>query len=124
MFAGYEKYSVDDIENKLRNKFPEAVRKSIFPSLGKFAGKIPGTVGKKAKSLLTSLSHDPAMGFYITNSMMTDDMWQSLVKKVGINESYWIKEWRLICNTKQYQRRQSKKRLVLIGPGEICAEIS
>jgi asparagine synthase (glutamine-hydrolysing) len=80
MFAGYEKYSVDDIENKLRNKFPEAVRKSIFPSLGKFAGKIPGTVGKKAKSLLTSLSHDPAMGFYITNSMMTDDMWQSLVK--------------------------------------------
>ncbi|WP_272969230.1 asparagine synthase (glutamine-hydrolyzing), partial [Alteromonas australica] len=80
MFAGYEKYSVDDIENKLRNKFPEAVRKSIFPSLGKLAGKIPGTVGKKAKSLLTSLSHDPAMGFYITNSMMTDDMWQSLVK--------------------------------------------
>jgi asparagine synthase (glutamine-hydrolysing) len=80
MFAGYEKYSVDDVENKLRSKFPEAIRKSVFPSLAKLAGKVPGTVGRKAKSLLTSLSHEPAMGFYITNSMMTDEMWQSLVK--------------------------------------------
>ena len=69
-----------DVENKLRSKFPETVRKSIFPHLAKMAGKVPGTVGKKAKSLLTSLSHEPAMGFYITNSMMTDEMWQSLVK--------------------------------------------
>jgi len=81
MFAGYEKYSVDDVENKLRNKFPEAIRKSVFPRVAKLAGRIPGTVGKKAKSLLTSLSHDPAMGFYITNSMMTDEMWHSLVKE-------------------------------------------
>jgi asparagine synthase (glutamine-hydrolysing) len=80
MFAGYEKYSVDDVENKVRNKFPEAIRKSVFPSLAKLAGKVPGTVGRKAKSLLNSLSHEPAMGFYITNSMMTDEMWQSLVK--------------------------------------------
>lgn len=80
MFAGYEKYSVDAIENKLRNKFPESLRKSIFPTIAKVAGKIPGTVGKKAKSLLTSLSHDAAMGFYITNSMITDDMWNRLVK--------------------------------------------
>lgn len=80
MFAGYEKYSIDDVENKLRSKFPEAIRKSVFPSLAKLAGKVPGTVGRKAKSLLTSLSHEPAMGFYITNSMMTDEMWQSLVK--------------------------------------------
>ena len=80
MFAGYEKYTIDDVENKLRSKFPEAVRKSVFPHLAKLAGKVPGTVGKKAKSLLTSLSHEPAMGFYITNSMMTDEIWQSLVK--------------------------------------------
>ena len=80
MFAGYEKYSVDDVENKIRSKFPEAIRKSVFPSLAKLAGKVPGKVGRKAKSLLTSLSHEPAMGFYITNSMMTDEMWQSLVK--------------------------------------------
>jgi len=80
MFAGYEKYTTDNIENKLRNKFPESIRKSIFPSLAKIAGALPGSLGRKGKSLLTSLSHDPAMGFFITNSMMTDDMWNKLVK--------------------------------------------
>ena len=80
MFAGYEKYTTDDIENKLRDKFPESVRKALFPKLASLAGKVPGTVGKKAKSLLTTLSHDAAMGFYITNSMITDEMWNSLVK--------------------------------------------
>lgn len=80
LFAGYEKYTTDDIENKLRSKFPSAIRKSVFPSLAKLAGKIPGHVGRKAKSLLTSLSHDPAMGFYITNSMMTDEAWEKLVR--------------------------------------------
>lgn len=80
MFAGYEKYATDDIENKLRNKFPESVRKHIFPSLAKAAGIVPGSIGKKAKSLLTSLSCDPAMGFYITNSMMTDETWNKLAK--------------------------------------------
>jgi asparagine synthase (glutamine-hydrolysing) len=80
MFAGYEKYTTDNIENKLRNKFPESIRKSIFPSLAKIVGALPGSLGRKGKSLLTSLSHDPAMGFFITNSMMTDDMWNKLVK--------------------------------------------
>ncbi|WP_334057071.1 asparagine synthase (glutamine-hydrolyzing) [Alteromonas sp. S005] len=80
MFAGYEKYTTDDIENKLRNKFPESIRKTIFPSLAKLVGVLPGAIGRKGKSLLTSLSHDPAMGFFITNSMMTDDMWNKLVK--------------------------------------------
>lgn len=80
MFAGYEKYTTDDIENKLRNKFPESVRKHVFPSLAKAAGIVPGSVGKKAKSLLTSLANDPAMGFYITNSMMTDETWNKLAK--------------------------------------------
>ncbi|GMM71808.1 amidotransferase 1, exosortase A system-associated [Alteromonas gracilis] len=80
MFAGYEKYTTDDIENKLRNKFPESIRKTIFPSLAKIVGVLPGAIGRKGKSLLTSLSHDPAMGFFITNSMMTDDMWNKLVK--------------------------------------------
>ncbi|GEA02396.1 amidotransferase 1, exosortase A system-associated [Alteromonas sp. KUL17] len=80
MFAGYEKYTTDDIENKLRNKFPESIRKSIFPRLAKIVGALPGPIGRKGKSLLTSLSHDSAMGFFITNSMMTDDMWNKLVK--------------------------------------------
>ncbi len=80
MFAGYEKYTTDDIENKLRNKFPASIRKRIFPGIAKAAGLVPGSIGKKAKSLLTSLANEPAMGFYITNSMMTDETWNKLAK--------------------------------------------
>ena len=80
MFAGYEKYHIDNIENQLRNKFPLPLRQHVFPLLAKCVGLIPGTVGKKGKSLLLSLSQDPAMGFYITNSMMTDEAWQTLAK--------------------------------------------
>lgn len=80
VFAGYSKYNIDDIENRLRNKFPKWLRKFVFPLLANLVGKINHTAFKKAKSLLTSLSVDPAMGFYITNSMITDDDWSSLVK--------------------------------------------
>ncbi len=79
VFAGYSKYSVDHIENELRNKFPEWLRKKIFPSLAKIAGKVNLTSFRKANSLLTSLSVDPAMGFYITNSMITNETWLALV---------------------------------------------
>ncbi|WP_414828105.1 asparagine synthase (glutamine-hydrolyzing) [Alteromonas sp. H39] len=80
MFAGYEKYTTDDIENRLREKFPQSIRKSLFPSLAKVAGMLPFRAAQRGKSLLTSLSHSPAMGFYITNSQMTDETWNQLVK--------------------------------------------
>ena len=79
VFAGYEKYSVDNIENKLREKFPSIVRKHIFPSLAKLSGSIKLKPFQRAKSLLTSLSVEPAMGFYITNSFITDEIWEDLV---------------------------------------------
>ena len=78
VFAGYSKYSVDHVENQLRSKFPKWLRKNVFPSLANVAGKVNLTPFKKANSLLTSLSVEPAMGFYITNSMITDDTWSLL----------------------------------------------
>ncbi len=81
VFAGYSKYSVDHVENQLRNKFPKWLRKAVFPSLAAVAGKVNLTQFKKANSLLTSLSVEPAMGFYITNSMITDQRWLSLVNE-------------------------------------------
>jgi len=79
VFAGYSKYSVDHIENHLRNKFPKWLRKGIFPTLAKLTNKVNLVAFKKANSLLTSLSVEPAMGFYITNSMITDQSWLTLV---------------------------------------------
>ncbi len=80
VFAGYSKYTIDDIENRLRRKFPVWVRKNVFPGLATVAGLINVNAFKKAQSLLTSLSVDPAHGFYITNAMITDQAWQSLVR--------------------------------------------
>ena len=80
IFAGYSKYSIDDIENKLRQKVPGWFRRSVFPALSSIAKSINLKPFKKAGSLLHSLSLEPAMGFYITNSMISDEHWNSLVK--------------------------------------------
>ena len=81
VFAGYEKYTTDATENRLRNKFPAVIRKHIFPKLANFLAGSNATIWRKGKSLLTSLSQDPAMGFYTTNSQIDDRQWQKLVKQ-------------------------------------------
>ncbi|MFC3094623.1 asparagine synthase (glutamine-hydrolyzing) [Alteromonas sediminis] len=80
MFAGYQKYTTDDIENKWRQRVPEFIRKSLFPPLAKVCGKIPGPVTQKANSLLTTLANDPAYGFFITNSQIKQATWDKLAK--------------------------------------------
>lgn len=81
VFAGYEKYSVDFVENKLRSKFPKLLRKTLFPTLAKVCGAVNLSPFRRAKSLFNTLSVDPGMGFYISNSFITDEDWQKLVKK-------------------------------------------
>jgi len=81
VFAGYEKYTTDATENRLRNKFPAVIRKQLFPALANLLAKSNSTLCRKGKSLLTSLSHDPAMGFYTTNSQIEDRQWQKLAKQ-------------------------------------------
>ena len=81
VFAGYEKYTTDTTENRLRNKFPKFVRKHIFPKLADLLSNSNAIVFRKGKSLLTSLSQDPAIGFYTTNSQIDDRQWQKLVKQ-------------------------------------------
>ncbi|TPV62104.1 asparagine synthase (glutamine-hydrolyzing) [Aestuariibacter sp. GS-14] len=80
VFAGYEKYSIDAIENDLRNKVPTWIRKAILPKVANLVAGSGISVLKKVKSLCDSLSCDPAMGFYITNSQIDDRQWQQLVK--------------------------------------------
>ncbi len=80
VFAGYQKYSIDAIENRLRDKFPHWLRKNIFPKLANLLAKSNATVCRKGKTLLTSLSLEPAMGFYLSNSMIEDAQWSALIK--------------------------------------------
>jgi asparagine synthase (glutamine-hydrolysing) len=78
VFAGYEKYSNDFVENQLRSKFPNWMRASLFPIIARACGLVNFPLFKRARSLLTSLSLSPEMGFYITNSFITDEEWQKL----------------------------------------------
>jgi asparagine synthase (glutamine-hydrolysing) len=80
VFAGYEKYTTDATENSLRHRFPEFIRKKLFPKLANLLALSNATLCRKGKTLLTSLSHDPAMGFYFTNAQIEDRQWQQLVK--------------------------------------------
>ena len=80
VFAGYGKYAVDHIENKLRDKIPKWLRNSILPSLSKLASQVDINAFQRASSLLNSLSVEPAMGFYISNSFIKDATWQALIK--------------------------------------------
>jgi asparagine synthase (glutamine-hydrolysing) len=80
VFAGYEKYTTDDIENRLREKFPKWLREGVFPKLASAFSTSDAAVMRKAKSLFSSLSVSPEMGFYISNSQMEDRQWNKLVK--------------------------------------------
>jgi asparagine synthase (glutamine-hydrolysing) len=78
-FAGYGKYAVDARENQLRRLFPAMVRQRMFPALGVMAGKIPHGLGRRARSLLTSLAQDPATAFYQSNRFCDPAVWNRII---------------------------------------------
>lgn len=78
VFAGYEKYSTDHIENKLRNAIPTFIRKSLFPIMETLFSKFDFKIARKATTLLNNLQQSPAMGFYQTNAQITDKIWAEI----------------------------------------------
>ncbi len=81
VFAGYQKYTTDYIENEIRKKFPRWICKSVFPLLSRVFRRVNLTIFRKASSLFKSLSLDPAMAFYVSNSQITDDIWEFITLK-------------------------------------------
>ena len=78
VFAGYQKYNTDHLENKIRGVFPAFIRKTVFPPLAKLATQINCQLCRKAATLLNTLSKDPAMGFYLSNAQITDTTWNNM----------------------------------------------
>lgn len=74
-FAGYQKYSIDLFENKVRQGVPSLVLNSVFRATGS-ARK--GFL-KKMNSLSGSALLDPGQAFYVTNSFITDQHMAALV---------------------------------------------
>ncbi|MBL4711511.1 MAG: asparagine synthase (glutamine-hydrolyzing) [Gammaproteobacteria bacterium] len=77
-FAGYSKYSVDKIENDLRTKVPDVIRNNLFPPFVKPLQHSSVRTFNRAATLLNAMSKSPAEGFYLTNTFMTDSMWNRL----------------------------------------------
>ena len=77
-FAGYSKYSVDKIENNLRAKVPCIIRNNLFPPLINPLQRSDVRLFNRAATLLNAMSKSPAEGFYLTNTFMTDTMWNRL----------------------------------------------
>ncbi|MBX2857600.1 MAG: asparagine synthase (glutamine-hydrolyzing) [Cellvibrionaceae bacterium] len=80
-FAGYSKYVTDQVENNLRSKVPQVLRKKLLPPLISLFNVVPGKLAKRLRSLLTTLKHDADYGFFITNSFMDDTFWNKVVRK-------------------------------------------
>ncbi len=78
-FAGYEKYYIDSIENKIRHFFPEIMRRHLFPLFSGVLSKINTTITKKGTTLLNALSNNPSYGFFLTNSNFDAKIWDRLV---------------------------------------------
>nr|WP_282450882.1 asparagine synthase (glutamine-hydrolyzing) [Marinobacter bryozoorum] len=78
-FAGYSKYRTDQIENRLRNRFPASLRRNLFPYLSQLAGRLNIGPARKARSLLSTLAMEPDDAFFITNSFFRQSVWDELV---------------------------------------------
>jgi len=79
IFAGYEKYSVDAVENRLRNFFPDGLRHTVFPTASRLLDRVNHKLFHKGASLMNSLSLDPAQGFFVSNASIKDRDWQSMI---------------------------------------------
>lgn len=84
-FAGYRRYYFDQLENRLRNIFPNAFRNNIIGGLARIYPKLDWAPQVfRAKTLLTNLAMDPAEGFF--NSMS----WFNDIRSQFINQDFKI----------------------------------
>ncbi|MEW6213675.1 MAG: asparagine synthase (glutamine-hydrolyzing) [Nitrospirota bacterium] len=79
-FAGYEKYYIDDIENRIRRKIPKPIRISTLPLLSNlFSHGGRYSFFQKGSTLLKTLSFEPDYGFFLTNTHFNDLLWNEVI---------------------------------------------
>lgn len=77
-FAGYHKYAVDQLENRLRSKVPALLRKHLLPALGGLLKLSDNTLFRKGRTLINTLAVDADHGFYMANAFCSDALWQQV----------------------------------------------
>ena len=78
-FAGYSKYMTDFQENRIRNKIPPLLRRTLFKSMANMIGRPNNTLLRKANSLLSTLAAEPDQAFFTTNCFFNADLWQKII---------------------------------------------
>jgi asparagine synthase (glutamine-hydrolysing) len=82
-FAGYKRYIYDVEDNRLRSKFPRALRRNVLGPLGQWYPALPGAPRMlRGKSFLQRLAHDPLEGYlaritvpeFVRESLLSDDL--------------------------------------------------
>lgn len=97
-FAGYEKYYLDDIENRIRSHIPGVIRKTVFPMIANALQKFDNLYLQKGSTLLNTLSQNSDFGFFLTNTEFRDSIWNSLIneetkKKIGDYNPFYVTEY-------------------------------
>lgn len=78
-FAGYEKYYLDDIENRIRSKIPKVIRTSFLPLLSGLISPFNHEIFRKGVTLLNTLKHGSDYGFYLTNTDFEDSLFHAAI---------------------------------------------
>ncbi|MDB4476059.1 asparagine synthase (glutamine-hydrolyzing) [bacterium] len=95
VFAGYEKYAIDEIENRWRERTPTWLRQNLFPKLARIFQGSSVTLLRRASTFLDALSKSPALAFYQSNAQITDSQWAELsteVTKRALNDYHPSKQ--------------------------------
>lgn len=128
-FAGYEKYHVDDIENRLRNLIPAFVRKSVFPPMVPLLHSRGSRVLQKGATLLNTLSFEADYGFFLTNTEMDGSLWNRLVnddtkRRVGDYDPFLLtKHYYDKADTDDHLSKILYTDLKMYLPGDILVKV-
>jgi asparagine synthase (glutamine-hydrolysing) len=79
-FAGYSKYGIDQVENRIRSRIPRSIRRVMMNPLSGFLSRFDAAVLRKGATLTAALGCDPDYGFFLSSSQMDDRLWNRLAR--------------------------------------------